>query len=188
MPPLLDLQARAIANSPVLRAHEAEIAAQGSRLELARKAHLPDFDLSVEYGQRVGNADMMSFMVSVPLPVHRAARQDQGIAEARADLSGMEAGHHAMVNELSAEVAARHAEIERARAQLALFVTSIVPQGRAALESATVAFRVGNADLADVIENQAVLYDYEVAYLSALRDFAKGLADLERVVGAEVLP
>ena len=86
------------------------------------------------------------------------------------------------------EVAARHAEIERARAQLALFVTSIVPQGRAALESATVAFRAGTADLQAVLESQAALYDFEVAYLSALSDFAKGLADLERAVGAEVLP
>ncbi|MEQ1854934.1 MAG: TolC family protein [Longimicrobiales bacterium] len=188
VPPLEDLQARAIANSPVLRAHEAEVAAQAARMDLARKAHLPDFDLSVEYAQRVDNADMMSLMVSVPIPVHRAARQHQEVAEARADLAALEAGHHAMINELNAEVAARHTEIERARSQLALLVTSIVPQGRAALESATVAFHTGTADLMAVLESQAALYDYEVAYLSALSDFAKGLADLERAVGAEVLP
>ncbi|MGE0158730.1 MAG: TolC family protein [Gemmatimonadales bacterium] len=188
LPPLADVQQRALETNPALRAHAAEIGAQAARLDLARKAHLPDFDVSVLYGHRTRNADMMSLMVSVPLPVHRAARQEQGVAEAGADLAALEAEHRAMVNELRAEVAGYHSTIESARTQLALLVTAIVPQGRAVLEAATAAFRVGGADLDGVIDGQATLYDYEVAYFRALTDFAKGIADLERAVGAEVLP
>ena len=100
----------------------------------------------------------------------------------------MEAGHHAMVNEMHAEIAVRYADLERDRARLALFVRAIVPQGRAALESATAAYQVGRADFMTVFENLATLYDYEVSYFRALSDFAGGLAELERLVGAEVLP
>ena len=187
LPPLEELQERAIASNPVLRAHEAAIEAQTARVELAGRAHLPDFDVSIEYGQRMGNADMVSFMVAVPVPVNRRDRQDQEVAGARAELATLEAEHHQIVNELRASVAERYAQLERDRAQLALFVRAIVPQGRAALESATAAFQAGRADFMTVIDNQATLFDYEIAYFRALTDFAQGLAEMERLVGAEVL-
>ena len=188
LPPLEELQSRAIASNPGLRAHEAEIAAQEARVELAGRAHLPDFDVSIQYGQRMEGADMVSVMVSVPVPVNRGERQDQEVTEARAELAVRQAEHHQMVNDLRASVAERYAQLERDRAQLALFVRAIVPQGRATLESATAAFQVGRADFMTVVENQATLFDYEIAYFRALADFAQGLAELERIVGAEVLP
>lgn len=187
LPPLDELQQRAVRNSPLLRAHEAEIAAQAARLELAQKAHLPDFDLSLQYGQRVDRTDMVSFMVSVPVPVRKGRRQDQVASETRAELAALEAEHHAMVNRLRAEVAGRYAELERDRAQLALFVKSIIPQGRAALESATSSFQVGRVEFLTVLENQAALYTYQTSYFRGLADFAQSLAELERIVGQEVL-
>lgn len=186
-PPLAELQERAVRNSPTLRAHAFEIAAQAARLELAQKAHLPDFDVSLQYGQRTDRSDMVSFMVSVPVPVRKGRRQDQQVTEARAELAALVADHDAMVNRLGAEVAASYAEIERDRAQLALFVKAIIPQGRAALESATAAFQVGRADFLTLLENQTTLHNYETAYFRALTDFARSLAELERILGQEVL-
>ncbi|HUG39934.1 MAG TPA: TolC family protein [Longimicrobiales bacterium] len=188
LPPLEVLQERAIRGSPEVRAHEAEIAAQAARVEFARKAHLPDFDVSVQYGQRFDRTDMASVMVSVPLPVNRRERQDQQVAEAESELAAMQADHHAMVNRIQADVAEAYADLERDRAQLALFARSIIPQGRAALESATAAFQVGRADFLTLLENQTTLYDYEIAYFRVLTDFASSLAELKRTVGAEVLP
>ena len=188
LPALDALQERAIRASPEVRAHQAEIAARAARVELARKAHLPDFDVSVRYGQRVDRPDMASVMVSVPLPVNRGERQDQQVAEAESELAAMQADHHAMVNRIQADVAEAYADLERDRAQLALFARSIIPQGRAALESATAAFQVGRADFLTLLENQTTLYDYEIAYFRALTAFASSLVELERTVGAEVLP
>lgn len=188
LPPLAELQELAVRHSPVLRAHEAEIAAQSARMELAGRAHLPDFNISLQYGQRADRMDMASLMVSVPLPIHRGARQDEFVAESRAVLTEMEAGHHSMVDRLHADVAELHAALERDRAQLALFVASILPQGRAAVESAAASFRVGRADFATLLETEETLYEYETMVHRALADFAKTLAELERVIGAEVLP
>ena len=187
-PPLEDMQERALANSPTLAAHEARIAAHAARVELTRKAYLPDFDLSLQYGQRTDRSDMVSVMVSVPVPLHKGERQDQQLAEALAELAAMQAERHAMANDLRANVAAIHADLERDRAQLALFVGSIIPQGRAALESAVAAFQVGRADFLTLLENQSTLYNYETAWYRALADFAKSVAELERVTGTEVLP
>jgi cobalt-zinc-cadmium efflux system outer membrane protein len=187
LPPLTELQERALRQSPSIRAHEAEIAAEAARVELARRAHLPDLDLSIQYGQRNGASDLLSAMISVPLPIHRAGKQDLAVRVAEARLAALQAEHHKHTNEIRAHVAEAYADLERERAQLALFVKSILPQGRAALESATAGFQVGDVDFLTLLENQAVLYDYETQYHRALSSFAGHLAELERTVGEEIL-
>jgi outer membrane protein TolC len=69
-----------------------------------------------------------------------------------------------------------------------LFVKAILPQGSAMLTSASANFQVGRADFRTVLENQATLYGYEIAYHRDLTDFATNLAELEAVVGKEILP
>src|SRR5690625_8690 len=188
LPPLSELQEAAVRQSPVLRAHEAEIAAEAARVEWARKAYLPDFNVSVQYGQRSGGSDLVSAMVSVPLPLRKGKKQDLAVKEAEARLSALQAEHHQHVNEIRAAVAEAYADLEKERAQLALFVKAILPQGRAALESATAGFQVGRVDFLTLLENQATLFDYEMQYYRGLSDFAARLAALERTVGTEILP
>ncbi|MGI9188739.1 MAG: TolC family protein [Longimicrobiaceae bacterium] len=188
LPPLEALQERAVRENPELLAHDAATAAQAARLELARRDHLPDFDVSLQYGQRDGRSDFVSAVVSVPLPLQKGRKQDLRVKEATADLAALEAERAARANEIRAEVARDYADLERDRAQLALFVMSIIPQGRAALESATAGFQVGRVDFLTLLDNQATLYGYETAYHQALSDFARRLAELERTVGGEILP
>ena len=57
LPPLATLERDAIRNSPVLREHEARIAAQATRVELARKEYKPDVDVSLQYNHRVAYPD-----------------------------------------------------------------------------------------------------------------------------------
>jgi outer membrane protein TolC len=187
LPPLETLQAAVVRQNPMLHALEAKIEAQLARVELAQKEHLPDFDVALSYGQRDGFRDMISAQVSIPIPLQRGRRQDQLAVEARAELAALGAEHHDRVNTLRAEVARLHAELERDRAQLALYVKAILPQGRAALTSATAGYQVGRADFLTVLDSQATLFNYEMNYFRVLSDFAKTLAELERVVGEEIV-
>ena len=187
LPPLSELQETAVRESPMIRAHEAMIAAQAAVLELAGKAYLPDFNVSVQYGQRDGRSDMLSAMVSVPIPVRKGQKQDLLVKEAEARLSALRAEHHAKANELRAQVAKAYAELEQDRAQLGLFAKSIIPQGRASLESAIAGFQVGRNDFLTLLDNQTTLYNYETAYFRSLTGFAQGLAELERTLGREIL-
>ena len=186
LPPLAQLQETAVRESPMIRAHVAMIAAQEAWLEYFGKAHLPDFNVSLQYGQS-GDAGVVSAMVSVPIPVRKRQVQDAQVKEARAQLSALQAEHHAKANELRAQVASAYAALERDRAQLALFVKSIIPQGRASLESATAGFQVGRNDFLTLLDNQTTLFNYETAYFRSLTGFAQGLAELERTVGKEIL-
>lgn len=188
LPSLATLQAMAIANSPMLREHEARIAAQTARVSLAATATKPDVDVSLQYGQRNGLTDMLSAIVSVPIPIQHARKQDEDVAAARAELAALEAEHHAQVNDLRARVAKLYADVDRERTQLALDVKAILPQGRAALASATASYQAGKGDLLSLLDSQSTLFTYETSYYRALSDFGETLAELEQVVGKEVLP
>lgn len=183
-----ELQAAAVQRSPEIREHLAMLAAQTARVELARKSALPDVDLSLQYGQRGGGLpDMISATVSLPLPVFKGRKQDQQVAESSAQAAVLEGEHHEMVNAIRADVARLVSDIERDRTSLALSVKAILPQSRAALTSATASYQVGKADFLTVLENQATVFNYETDYYRTLSDFASKMAELERVVGSEVL-
>lgn len=188
LPPLAELQAMAMQSSPLLAEQDATIATQAARVERAGKEHLPDFDVAFDYGQRRGFRDLVTATVSIPLRLQRRAKQDQLLVAARADLSALESERAARRNTIRADVARLAADLERQRAQLALYKTAIIPQGRAALTSALASYQVGRVEFLAVLENQATLFNYETEYFRVLTDFATTLAELERVVGKEILP
>jgi len=186
-PPLSELQDLAVRQNPMLRESEANIAAQEARTELARKSFMPDFDLSLRYGQRNQLPDMISAEVSIPLPIHKGARQDQEYQAARADLSAMTSDRRAKVNSVRAQVARLVSQLERSRTQLAIYTKAILPQGGAAATAALASYQSGKTDLLTVLDNQNTLFTYETEYYRSLSDFAKNLAELEQVVGSEIL-
>ena len=187
LPPLTDLQDLAVRQNPLLREADAKIQAQAARLSLARTDSKPDVDLSIQYGQRSDRPDMISAQIAIPIPLHRGSRQGQQIAEARADLSAMEADKRAQINTIRAEVARLVSDLERERTELALYAKAIVPQGSAAATASLASYQAGKTELLAVLDNQNTLFTYQTAYYRALADFAKSLAELEQVVGAEVL-
>lgn len=181
------LQALAASESPMIREHGARIAAQRDRVSLAEKAHLPDVSVSLSYGQRQGFTDMVSAIVSIPIPLQKGRKQDAEVAEAAAELTALEAQHHDMVATLDADIARQVSDIERARTQLALSKRAILPQAQAMLSSSTASYQVGRLDFTTVMDAQASVFNTEMAYYRSLTDFAKGLAELERTTGAGVL-
>jgi outer membrane protein, heavy metal efflux system len=185
--PLAELMRAAEDNNPSVRASRARVEGWRSRLDLARKAHLPDVDVALSYGQRDGRTDMVSLNLAVPLPLNRGARQDAWSAAATAELAGSEAGLRDHVNGILARVATLRANLERDRTALALLTTGILPQAEAALQAATSGFRVGNTDFLTVLASQTTLFQYEINFHRTLADFARNVAELERVVGEEIL-
>ena len=184
---LEELLAAVAAKNPTIEVHRARIEAQRARVALAQRAHLPDLDVALSYGQRDARSDMLSLSVALPLPFNRGARQDAWSAEAEAELAALEAEHRGHVNTLQAQVAGLHSDLERDRSRLALLTVGMLPQGTAALHAATAGFQVARTDFLTVLTNQATLFQYETSFHRTLTDFAKNLAELERLVGEEIL-
>jgi Outer membrane protein len=178
----------AVANNPMLMQHEAEMAVQAARVALAQSDAKPDLDVSLQYGQRPGRLDMITALVSLPIPIHKSAKQNAEVLGARADLLALDAEHRTQVNELRARVAKLYSEIERQRTQLALDVRAIIPQGRAVLSAATSNYQAGKSDLLTLLDSRSTLFAYETSYYRLLSDFAESVTDLEELIGKEVLP
>jgi len=187
IPPLAELQDLAIRQNPTLKENDANTAAQAARVDLARKGSRPDFDLSLQYGQRNQRPAMITALVSIPLPIHKRSRQDEELAEARAELAAMQADRRAKINSVRAQVARLVSELERGRTQLAIYAKAILPQGSAAATAALASYQSGKTDLLTVLDNQNTVFSYEMEYYRSLSDFAKNLAELEQVVGSEII-
>ncbi|MEP6906019.1 MAG: TolC family protein, partial [Gemmatimonadales bacterium] len=122
LPPLTDLQSLALRLNPDVRARAAMVAAGNAQLALARKEFLPDVDLSIQYGLRSGSAvmasgdrvsrsDMISAVVTIPIPLQRGRKQNAGVAASAADLSALEAEQRDAENTARAEVARLYSDI-----------------------------------------------------------------------------
>ena len=186
LPPLAELQEKAARLNPAIREHEAMIAVQSLSVELARQEHLPDFDISLQYGQRSGFSDMVSAMVSIAVPIRRKSRQNLLASSASAELVALQAEHHLQRNDVLAEVAETYGELERARTHLALLVKSILPQTQAVFEASAIRYQSGSGSLTEVLDSQSAVFELETEYHRALSDFAIALAELEKVVGEEI--
>lgn len=182
-----ELQLLARDSSPILMRHRALIETQLAQAELAGREFLPDVTASLEYGQRPNLPDMVSARVSLPLPIFKRRKQDRLAAAARTDVVAAEAEFVAVEQELFGRIAELHADLELQRTRLALYVGALIPQGQATVQASLATFQSGRTPLFEVLTHQATLFRYETEYFRALADFAKALAQLEQIVGAEVL-
>ena len=186
--PLDELHARALRASPRLRERRAMIAAQTAQAELARREYLPDFDVSVQYGQRDRLPDMITATVGVPLPIQRGRKQSAEARAARFDLAAAEAELDVEENELRAQVTQAHAEIERQRASADLVGRAILPQSRATFASASASYQSGRGELLSVLDAMRAMFAAETMYVRALAELAKAAAELQALVGEDVTP
>jgi len=188
LPSLATLQELAERNSPMLRGHAYRIEAQRARVELAQRESRPDVDVMLQYNHRPAYPDLVTAQVSFPLRLQKSARQHEAVRESSAELSALVAEHRAEVNLVRAQIATLVSEAEHHRTQLALYVKAILPQAQAGATSAAASFQAGRADLRMLLQQQAAVFVHETAYFRAQSDFAKKIAELEQVIGAEVLP
>jgi cobalt-zinc-cadmium efflux system outer membrane protein len=187
LPALAELEQAALGSRPMLRAGEADLAAAEARRTLAYRDLIPDLEVGVQVGQRagaMGTERMGSLMVGASVPVFARRRQlpmrteaDAMRAMAAADLAAMRA-------ETRAQIGVAHAEWQRARNLQTLYRSTVLPQARAAVESALASYRVGAVNLMTLLDNQAAVnrFEQELAAMEAMEGVA--FAELEMLVGA----
>ncbi len=188
LPALSDLQLRAMQAGPMLIGHQREIDAQQQRVTLARIEARPDVDVALQYGQRNYLPDMVTLQVAIPLRLQQRTKQGEVIAAARADVLASEAEHDAQRNDVNGSIARLRSAAERARAQLALYATSVLPVRGAAVDAAMASYRGNAGSLTQVLNAEAAALGDRMAVARALSAFAKSIAALELIVGSEVLP
>lgn len=188
LPRLDSLTAQGMRTNPRLRERRAMLATQGAWADLAAREHLPDFDLSVQYGRRDRLPDMMTAIVSVPLPVRRSRKQGAAARAARFDVTAAEAELREEENAVRSDIARAWAAAQRQRANLELLDRAILPQAQAAFASVSAAYQSGRGELLNVLDAMRAQFATETMYVRALADYAKALNELRTFAGDEVIP
>ena len=99
---------------------------------------------------------------------------------ARADLAAMRAETRARVGEVSASLV-------RARDLARLYRTTVLPQAEAAARSAQASYRVGGVDFMTLLDDRMTVNRYRTELYALEADEGKAWAELEMLVGRELL-
>jgi outer membrane protein TolC len=79
------------------------------------------------------------------------------------------------------------AQMERRRKLVELYTTGIIPQAEQSLESAVISYRVGKVDFLTLLDGRVSLFNYEKEMFESKAEYMMKLAQLEAVVGTELI-
>lgn len=176
----------AYAQRPELRNMQSMAEMYQLSARLARKEYIPNFMLSFSHRQMPDQMRNFDAMVSLNLPVYFWRKQTPRVQEAEANYGMATANLQAMRNMVRFEVESAFLKVEQAGRSVQIFKNTIVPQAEQSLLASRAAYETNKVDFLMLIDSQRTLRDMKLAYYQALAEFGTRLAELERVVGADL--
>ena len=180
------LTAQTLANRPELKAATLTIRQREQAVALAKKNYLPDFTVGVTHWNVHSGANQWQAAVKMNLPwifqgKYDARAQQTAIEEqrARTDFLALHGATLAQLQDLFTKVKSAEQLIE-------VYREGVLPQAEQLLESARIGYRAGRVGFLDVIDSERTLRDVQLDYYSALSQFWRRVAELERLVGTEL--
>ena len=157
----------------------------GIDVRLASANKRPDWSWELTYQQRGSSyANMVSFGVSIPLPLWSANRQDRDVAAKLATLDQLQAQREDMRRAHLAEARAMVAEWESLRARLVRYDETLLPLAKERVTATLDAYRSGAALLTQVLDARRAEVEVRIARLDLERDHARVWAQLAYLIPA----
>jgi len=160
----------------VTKQRDIEVARQDA--EATRLNRKPNWSYEVSYGQRIGRPDLVSFGVSIPLPVAPAARQDRETAAKLAMVEKAEADVAEAQRAAAGEYAALTSDARRLQERIDRYQLAVLTPLRQRTEATLAAYRSNQASLVMVFEARHAEVEAQRKLLNLQRDLAKAQAQL----------
>ncbi|MCI0693933.1 TolC family protein [candidate division KSB1 bacterium] len=177
----------AIAQRPELRNMQSMAEMYQLSARLARKEYIPNFMLSFSHRRMPDMMTNFDAMLSLNLPIYFWRKQTPRVQEAEANYGMANASLQAMRNMVRFEVESAFLKAEQAARSVRIFENTIVPQAEQSLLASRAAYETNKVDFLMLIDSQRTLRDMKLAYYQGLAEFGTRLAELERVVGVELV-
>ena len=178
----------AVASSPGIAVLDAAVRRQEAEARLSRVDLKPDFLWSASYQNRGGLDPMVGAMFGVRLPVHKEQKQSQALHQAEAELEVARRQLDDRRLTTRAAVIELVARAERSEQLATLYDQGLIPQARAALESALASYAVGRIAFLDVLNDLTVLLESRIELATQQSDRMRSVAGLEPLVGLDLIP
>ncbi len=179
-------------NSRALLASKYEsINAARTRVDLAKKDFYPDFKLGTSYGFRRANpagndrADFLTLNLSMSVPIFFDSKQAKAVDQRNSELLQQKYILQDEWNQVRSQISQSHSNFQRAKEQVSLFKTGIIPQARQTVESMLLGYQVSKVDFLNLVRSQITLLNHELQYWNALTEANQALANLTAAVGKE---
>jgi outer membrane protein TolC len=186
LPPVDSLIDLAAVLRPALAAARERVLAAEAGYRAARRQLYPDITITLGYGQRPEFVDFTTVMVGISIPLFAGSRQLPLRREMEAMQSMEQAKEQDLYNETFAQLTELRAQAERAQNLSDLYANAVLPQARAAVESALSAYRVGRVDYTTLVANEMTVNRYEIESVRLAADYQRALAQLEALVGTDL--
>lgn len=181
-----ELTAAAETHAPELKSAESRVASGESTVALAKREYLPDFVVRAEYMHKAALLPEWEVGLGIKVPLYFTTKQRAGVEEAAASLAGARSERDTATRTIQSRVKDLYARAQASERLIALYHTTVIPQARLALESATIAYEVNKVDFLSLLNSFTVMLEYEMRYHEELSNFQKAVAELEAVVGEPV--
>jgi cobalt-zinc-cadmium efflux system outer membrane protein len=200
----------ALERSPDLARWTSEVTVREAAVALARSNRSPDLTLSLgwrgmtlpETTERTFDAGgalttvsrsepdddwdhSIVFGVSVPLPLFNRNRGAVLEAEHLAARAGHE--RRAGIAEAWADLLAVLVQVEAAHAAAVELRDAVIPAAQRAFDAAELGFQSGKFTYLESLDAQRTLFEVQSDYIVALAEYHRGVAELERLLGARTL-
>ncbi len=179
------LEERAFTTRPLLLAARLEIARAERQLALAKRDLFPDVTLSAAYGVRTRFRDFATLGITIDLPLYASKKQLQAIRERARE---RERRYHRLreaVRRIGAEIETALNDFQKAREQLELLESSILPQARQTVASMLAAYQVGKVDFLNLVRAELLLLEHQIDYYRRLAEVETAIARLAAAIGVE---
>jgi outer membrane protein TolC len=154
---------------------------------LAHKEYYPDFAVGFTYFEREENPGMYGLMVSAKLPLYFWRKQRPELEAARLNLSSAESMRDSTSSTVQYQVKEAYTVATTSERLANLYASAIVPQSNLALNSAIANYQVGKIDFLQLIDASMSLLEYQLKYYESIIEFHKALAQLEPLVGVDLI-
>lgn len=186
-----DLYQQAEDYRALLAAKRESINAAQSRLDLAKKDYFPDFNVGAAYGVRdntlagADRADFLSMKLSVTVPIFLASKQAKAVDQRTSELMQQKYALQDEWNNVRMQISQGSSDYQRAKDQVILFETGIIPQARQTVASMLSGYQVNKVDFLNLVQSQVTLFNYEMQYWNAFAEAKQALAQLTAATGKD---
>jgi outer membrane protein, heavy metal efflux system len=190
-PPISNLQQMATIQRPDLAALAARVRAEEAAVNLAIKQYYPDAEFFGRYDSFWQPASTQSDLraqvgMNMNVPLYRKKLQ-AAVCEAQFRLSQRRAEYQQRQLDIQYEVQSAYEQVEESRQTAELYKRKYLPFAEQNLRVARSNYDVGQINFLFLAQAQRQLIDVREKYQQTLADYHRRMAELERVVGGNVL-
>jgi len=179
---------------PEMRKAQYLIEKNEKSLKLAKKNFFPDFKLMFDYIDIGGgttthlkdgrNSWMASIGINIPIWRKKLHASE---AEASIKLKASQDSYQNVENETLSRVNELFFEVKTATEEVNLYKYSLLPQAEQSFKASEVGYLAGKVDFLNLLDSERMILQIRIGYFKAVADLGKSHAQLERVVGRNLM-